>query len=97
MAQPHLAAAPPGRELEPGEGVDRHRVGIDPAHVAEGDLCAAPPEQPANAVAEPGQVGAGDRTVYGKGDRPRRKRGHRDVDRRPCDNSSEAGPMSSRP
>ena len=38
MAQPDLAAVPPGGELEPRERVDRHRVGVDAADVAEGDV-----------------------------------------------------------
>ena len=42
MAQPHLAAVAPRRELEPGEGVDRHRVGLDAAHVAEDDVGVTP-------------------------------------------------------
>ena len=35
---------------------------VDAAHVAEGDVGAARLQQRADAVAEPGQVGAGDRT-----------------------------------
>jgi len=29
MTQPDLAAVPPGGELEPGERVDRRRVGVE--------------------------------------------------------------------
>ena len=46
------AAVPAGGELEPRERVDRHRVGLDAAHVAEGDVGAARPEQRAHPLAE---------------------------------------------
>ena len=42
MAQAHLAAMTPGRELKPAERVNGHRVGLDPVDVAEGDSGAAP-------------------------------------------------------
>ena len=41
VAQPDLAAMPPGGELEPGERVDGHRVDVDTADVAERNAGAA--------------------------------------------------------
>lgn len=37
MAEPDLAAVPLCGELKPREGIDRHRVRVDPGHVAEDD------------------------------------------------------------
>ena len=54
MVQPDLAPVPPRRELEAREGVDRHRVGLDPPHVAHRGAGGAPLEQRADALAEPG-------------------------------------------
>jgi len=72
MAELNLAALPPGCELKPRKTIDRHGIGIDPRHVAEGDLrAAARAQQPAHALAEPRQVRAGDRATDGKGDRAR--------------------------
>ena len=56
MAQTHLTALPPGRELEPCERVDRDRVDADAADVAAGDLGSVLAQQRADAVAEPGQI-----------------------------------------
>ena len=83
MPEPNLAAAPPGDELKPREGVDRHRVRLDAADVAEGDGGAAPFEERADTLAELGQIVAGDRAADGEGDRLRRRRGHRE--RRPLE------------
>ena len=69
VAQPDLAAAPPRRELEPRERVDRHRIGLDATDIAHGDPGVASLQQCADAHAEPGQIGAGDRPGDGKDDR----------------------------
>ena len=61
VAQSDLAAAPLRRELEPRERVDRHRIGLDAADIAHGDAGVASLQQRADAHAEAGQVGAGDR------------------------------------
>ena len=65
VAQPNLAAVPPGGELEPSQRVDRHRIGLDTAHVAQDDRGPVPCEELADALAEPGQVGTGDGTADG--------------------------------
>ena len=63
VAQPHLAAVAAGGELEPRERVDRHRVGLDPGHVAQGDVGAAL----APATRRPGRRGrAGRRARSGR-------------------------------
>ena len=54
MAQPDLATAPLRGELEPCESVDRHRIGLDAAHVAHGDTGVASLQQCADPPAEPG-------------------------------------------
>jgi len=54
MAQPHLATAALCGELEPRESVDRHRIGLDAAHVAHGDTGIASFQQCADPAAEPG-------------------------------------------
>jgi hypothetical protein len=69
MAQPNLAAAALRSELEPCKSVDGHRVGLDAAHVADGDTGLVPFQQCADTPAEPGQVGAGDGTRDRKDDR----------------------------
>ena len=51
---------PTCRELEPREGVDRHGVRLDAAHVAEGHLRVSYLEERAHPLAEPGQVSTGD-------------------------------------
>ena len=61
MTQPDLAAAPPGGELQPREGVDGRHVGLDAADVAEDEARLAALEQRADTVAEAGQVGTRDR------------------------------------
>jgi hypothetical protein len=71
-----LAPAAARGELEAGEGVDRDRIGIDPGYVAVGDLGAAPGQDGADPVAEPGKIGAGDGAVDGERDRSRRGRWH---------------------
>ena len=53
-AQTRLAAATPCSELEPRKGVDRHRIGIDLAHVTERDVGAGPFDQHADLLAQPG-------------------------------------------
>jgi len=79
---------PPRGELETGERVDGHRVGVDAAHVAQHDVGAALFQQRADARAEPGQVGSGDRAADGEGDCLRRTGGHQQVDRPARENSS---------
>ena len=69
-------SAPLRGELEPREGVDGDRVGVDPAHVAEGDGGAASLQQRADARAEPGQVGASDRAGDREDDRFGRRGSH---------------------
>jgi len=69
MAQPHLATAALRGELEPCESVDRHRIGLDAAHVADGGIGLVSLQQGADTPAEPGQVGACDRAGDGKDDR----------------------------
>ena len=54
MAQPNAAAVPLRGELEPSQSVDRHRVRLNAAHVAEGLGGAASFEQRADALAERG-------------------------------------------
>jgi hypothetical protein len=77
VAQADLAIVSLRGELKPSEGVDRHRVGVDTCHLAEKEVRASLGQQGADTVAEPGQVGAGDRAADGKGDRVRPYRGHR--------------------
>ena len=74
MAQPDLATAALRGELEPRESVDRHRIRLDAAHVADGDTGPVSLQQRADALAEPGQVGAGDRAGDGKDDRAELRR-----------------------
>ena len=75
---------PPRGELEPGERVDRHRVDVDAAHVAQRNAGAAPLQQRADAVAQPGQVGACDRAFDRERDRALRRGSHlRAIDRQP--------------
>ena len=71
MEQPDLKAVPPGGELEPREGIDRHCVGADAADVAEGDVGAARLQQRADTLTEPGQIGARDGAADREGDRLR--------------------------
>ena len=59
----------PGGELEPRKSVDRHGVGLDPGHVAQGDVGAALAQQRTHPVAEAGQVGTRDRAADREGDR----------------------------
>jgi hypothetical protein len=87
MAQPHPAAVTPRGELQPSEGVDRHRVGLDAAHVAQHEVGAPRLEQHADAVAETGQVCTRDRTANGKAELPHWN-GHRTQDGRRAENSS---------
>ena len=53
-AQPYLASVPPRGELQARERVDRHRVDLDTAHVADRDVGPGLREQGADAVAQPG-------------------------------------------
>ena len=46
---------PPCRELEPAQRVDRDRVRVDPAHVAERDVGPGLAEQLADTVHSPGK------------------------------------------
>jgi hypothetical protein len=95
MAQPHPAAVPLGRKLKPGKGVDRYRVGLDPAHFAVHHCAAAASEQRADALAQPRQIVACDRPTDREGDPWRRRGGHRKKDRSNGENSSVQRPMSS--
>jgi hypothetical protein len=61
-AQANLATPPPRGELEPGESVDRHCVGVRVAHIAEDHFRAGSFEQSADTLAEPGQVAEGNGT-----------------------------------
>ena len=69
MAQPDVTAVPSRSQLKPCEGVDRHRIGLNAADVAESDGRAAPFQQRADALGEPGQVAASDRTADGEDER----------------------------
>jgi hypothetical protein len=62
VAELHPAVVPAGGELEPCERVDGDRVDLDAPHVAERNAGVASLEQPADARAEPGQVGPGNRS-----------------------------------
>jgi hypothetical protein len=79
---------PLGGKLEPREGVDRYSVRVDPAHVAEGDLGAAPLEQPTDALAEPGEIVLGDWPADGEGERLPHFGAHPKIDRPTGRNSS---------
>ena len=54
MPQPDLAGVPAGGKLKPREGIDRDRIGLDTAHVAEGDGGTALVQQRADTDTEPG-------------------------------------------
>lgn len=78
VLQPDPAAVPLRGDLQPREGVDGHRVRVDPSDVADGDLrAAAIGEKGADAVAEAGQVGTGDGAADLERDRVRPGGGHR--------------------
>ena len=81
IAEPNLAAVAACRQLEPRERVDRHGVGLDPGHLAVGDAGAAPLQEGADPVTQPGQVFPGDRALDRKGERARSRRGHPKSDR----------------
>src|ERR671910_46160 len=74
--EPHLATVPLRSELQAREGVDRDRIGVDPAHSAIGEVRAATLEEPANTVAEPGQICPGDGAFDPEDDRARPVQGH---------------------
>ena len=76
VAQPHLAAEPLRGELKPRERLAGDRVRGHRLDVADRDLRAVLREQRADAVAQPRQVRAGDRTVDGEGQRARRRETH---------------------
>ena len=90
MAQPHPAAVPASSELKPRESVDDNGVRLNSPHVAYGDVRAARLEQGADTLAEPRQVGAGDRAADRERDRARRTGGHRQIDPQPGQKSSRA-------
>jgi hypothetical protein len=69
-------------ELQPGEGVDGHGIGLHVADVAESDVGGARREERADALAEAGQVAPRDRPVDGELEGARRIQGHRRFDRR---------------
>jgi len=86
-----VAPEPLGGELEPGERVDRHGVrGDELAHLADDQLGVAAVQQPAGALAEPGQIGAGERAADGKDDRGGLHEGSKE-DRSVPKNSSVSG------
>ena len=95
MTQPHRAAVTARGELEPGERVDRDRVGIDAVHIADGLVGVALLEQGADAGAEPGQVVARDRAMDRERDRPSHVTCHRGMDPPVRGKSSPGRPMSS--
>jgi hypothetical protein len=95
MTKPDLAGVAPRSELEPREGVDRHRVDAEAAHVAESDVRAAPLEERADALAKPRKVAARDRALDGEHDRLRRSGGHQEIDRPAGQKSSAGEPMNS--
>jgi hypothetical protein len=78
----------PGRELEPGDGIDRHRVDVDAAGVADRHVGAASRQQRADPLAQARQVGACDRSTDLEPDRGGRGDGHQEVDPSPSEKSS---------
>jgi hypothetical protein len=82
-------------ELETGERVGRNRVGLDSAHIAEGEGGAAFFEQRADARTKLREVGPGDRPADREGDRFRRTGGHQEIDRPATEISSVGRPMNS--
>ena len=80
MLEPHDAAVTPGCELEPREGIDRHRVRRDPMDVAERDLRASGREQRADARAEPREVVSPDGAPDRERNAPRLGRPHPRLD-----------------
>jgi hypothetical protein len=78
-------------ELQPRQGVDGHGIEADIVHVTERDIRLARCEDPAETVAEAGQVAPRDRPVDGDFERARRFQGHRSYDRRGRRNSSASG------
>ena len=81
----------PRGELQAREGLDGDGIRSDVVNVAERDVGLAGREEPAETVAEAGQVAPRDRPVDGECDRARRFKGHRSIDRLRCDNSSAGG------
>jgi hypothetical protein len=69
MTDADLAAVTAGCELKPGESVDRYRIGLDPADVAEEDGGGALGQQPTDAVTETRQIGTSDRAANRERDR----------------------------
>jgi hypothetical protein len=88
VTKSHLAPVPPRPELEPRKRVDRDRIGRHGADVAEGKVGSAPFEQRADAVAEPGQVGTGDRAFDGEDNGVGPYGGHPGEDSSPLEKSS---------
>ena len=77
MAQAHLAAVPMRGQLEPAKGVDGHCVGLYPVHVAESDPGAGLGQQGADAIAQPGKIGTGNRAANRERDHVWRWSAHR--------------------
>ena len=73
MAKHHLAAHASGRELDPGERIDRYGVGRERPDVAQGNIGVRRLEQRGEGSADRGQVDTGNRPGDGKDDsgRPR--------------------------
>jgi hypothetical protein len=79
MHEPDGAAVALGAELQPGQGVDRDGIRRNASNVAQSVSRAGLPQQRADAIAEPGQVRARDRSADRERDRVRRA--HRPFDR----------------
>ena len=63
MAEPEPEPRASGHELEPGEGVHRHGVGLDEGrNVADDRADIATLQERAGTLAQPGDVGPSDRT-----------------------------------
>ena len=71
----HAAPEAPRRKLEARECIHGHGVGLDAAHVA-GDEVTTCAEYRADAIAQTGKVGTGDRAADGEGDLVRPECGH---------------------
>ena len=77
VLEAHGAAVAARGELQAGERVDRHGVGLDTPHVAAGDLGSARGEDRADALAEARQIRTRDRPVDRELEHARLCRGHR--------------------
>jgi hypothetical protein len=72
LAEPDRAPEPPRRDLEPGQGIDRDRVGMGArADLADDHACSAALQQMPHARAECRDIGAGERPADADDDRAR--------------------------